>query len=388
MLEHHAFFMVPRSLAGDGSIDRTLLLWAGIKAGGVPVLLPPASQDRALADALALLSDPLAIVNASSFASADDLADHLASAQAEPAVLEIHQQWRRVPFGANLSAALQNLPARLPCQVCDYVIEHQQRFSVVRGAMGSALVMPACLAPLYSQPHLPVVYDWAAAELQVEQRLPVYVASLSTATDRHTRLKQQLASGGLRASLLTGFDKAQLDEQTAACWYPQSPFEGRSVMKERKSLGLGEVSLAVKHFVGYLDIIRRGLRYALILEDDVSFDSASFHASLHNATAALPNGWDMLFLGGCREPPSRTAKAIAAVHSQSGAWGSFAYLVSEQGVFKMLQSLPLRWPIDFQINAAVQELGLRVFCTSELIVRHVDAGPSFLEPERARVDNG
>jgi GR25 family glycosyltransferase involved in LPS biosynthesis len=201
-------------------------------------------------------------------------------------------------------------------------------------------------------------------------------------------LKQQLASVGLHASLLAGFDREQLDADTAACWYPQSPFESRSVMQERSSLGLGEVSLAAKHFVGYLDVLRRGLPYALFLEDDVVFNAASFHDKLRNATAALPVGWDMLFLGGCREPPSRAAKAAAVVHPQSGAWGSFAYLVSDQGALKMLQSLPLRWPVDFQINAAVHELGLRVFCASELIVRHEEAGPSLLESERAHVTDG
>jgi hypothetical protein len=105
-------------------------------------------------------------------------------------------------------------------------------------------------------------------------------------------------AGGLRwlARLLAGFDREQLDEDTAACWCPHSPFEGRSVMRERSSLGLGEVSLAAKHFVGYVDVYRRGLPNALFLEDHVVFDTASFHGKLRNVTAALPVGQDMLFL--------------------------------------------------------------------------------------------
>jgi len=391
MLEHHAFFMAPQCVSTGGeSIVRTLSLWAGLKAGSVPVFLPPASQDLTFLGVLAHLSDPFAIVNASNFASVDELAGHLASAQADAAVLEMHQRWRRTPFTASFLAALRDPPSRLPCRVCDYVAEQQQSsaVSVAAGATGNSLVLPACLARLFSQQHLPIVNDWAAAEDPAGQHLSVYVASLGTATDRHARLKQQLASVGLRASLLAGFDREQLDEDTAACWYPQSPFEGRTVMEERSSLGLGEVSLAAKHFVGYFDILARGLPNALFLEDDVRFDATSFHGSLRNATAALPDGWDMLFLGGCREPPTLAAKASAAVHPQSGAWGSFAYLVSYQGALKMLRSLPLRWPIDFQINAAVHELGLRVFCASELVVRHEEAGPSFLASERARGYDG
>jgi hypothetical protein len=144
IFERHAFFMAPRSPPTEVEcIGRALLLWAGIKAGSVPVLFSPVSQNPPLAEVLAFLSAPLAIVSASSFLSAAEKAGHLSAAQTEPAVLEMHQRWRRELFAEKFLAALQDLPARLPCRVCHNVAEQQQHSPVTVGARRNSLVLPA-----------------------------------------------------------------------------------------------------------------------------------------------------------------------------------------------------------------------------------------------------
>lgn len=122
----------------------------------------------------------------------------------------------------------------------------------------------------------------------------IYVISLKRAHDRHARLETALQ--GLNWSYFWGTDKLDLtpDHLAAEALYDDDTH--RRIKRTHRSMSTGEIACALSHRRIYQDVLDKGYRKALILEDDVAVLP---HGDSHfgQAMTTLPRDWELLMLG-------------------------------------------------------------------------------------------
>ena len=124
----------------------------------------------------------------------------------------------------------------------------------------------------------------------------------------------------------------------------------------RKYLSKGEVGCALSHYFVWLEVIRRGLPYAIVLEDDVVFLSnefrEDFERDVEEANFILAQkgdhyGPDVVFLGKAGLMTSYYTPHLTQHVVQSPlVWCSFAYIISLEGARKLTRDFFLNDPLD------------------------------------------
>ena len=175
--------------------------------------------------------------------------------------------------------------------------------------------------------------------------IPAYVAHYTRSPQRLPALTAQLDDVGLSAFIVTAFDKEQLSDADLDCFVLA---QGSTKLSE------GEISLSLKHYWMYSDIVRHRRAASLVLEDDAIFGDG-FATALQDTLAALEtHSFDFAFVGGCLD--LKPAVPVAFSHGSLSFYRtnlsrcSHGYIVSLEGARKMLRYLPFDDPIDFHIN--------------------------------------
>jgi GR25 family glycosyltransferase involved in LPS biosynthesis len=124
-------------------------------------------------------------------------------------------------------------------------------------------------------------------------------------------------------------------------------------------------SVVMKHHSAVYDAVRRNYSAALILEDD-AFLRANFRQRLREVMAEVPPGFDIVWVGGCMKMHAwrrkfMTKQITKHVYEKAEARCAHAYIVSQAGARKLLQSFPLTLPIDFQMTSAMREHHMRSY---------------------------
>jgi tetratricopeptide (TPR) repeat protein len=176
----------------------------------------------------------------------------------------------------------------------------------------------------------------------------VFVAHYSPAAVRKEQLDRRMQAIKMSATMITSFDREDLSDQDLECLVSDK----LTVELGRALLTKGESSLSIKHFSALHRIVSQNLDHALILEDDAVFTD-EFKAVFKAATAELPEDYDMLMLGTCWEQQKRGAQFSAHLWLAQAARCTHGMLVSQRGARIMLGTLPIRSPMDWQINWAV-----------------------------------
>lgn len=122
----------------------------------------------------------------------------------------------------------------------------------------------------------------------------IYVLTLPRAVDRHKNVEKVL--DGLEWSFFYGCDKHDLDYQKVIADGVYDDQLHRQIKRTTRSMNLGEIACALSHKYIYQDIIEKGYKNALILEDDVLPIENSL-SRLENTFSQLPNNWEVLMLG-------------------------------------------------------------------------------------------
>jgi glycosyl transferase family 25 len=140
----------------------------------------------------------------------------------------------------------------------------------------------------------------------------------------------------------------------------------------QKNFTNGMIGCAISHLKIYEDIINKGYKNALILEDDIVFDK-NFHSILKNSFDELPSNYDILYLGSLGLSSIKPYYDINILlkfytifnHKYDDKYkyiyrpefplGTFGYIISNQGCNKLLQYINkiyfhIDWMICFNIN--------------------------------------
>ncbi|KAI9026165.1 hypothetical protein DFJ74DRAFT_663378, partial [Hyaloraphidium curvatum] len=223
----------------------------------------------------------------------------------------------------------------------------------------------------------------------------IYVAHYSPLKQRRDYLRTILAGIQPAPELVVGFDREALTAHDRRCLAPgPNSTDGRlGAIPPRDTwyeLAAGEVSLGAKHYAIYWDILQRGLKNALILEDDVAVDpelkafvAADFRAALTSMVRAgswLPSNYSLFFPGSCfnvhgpepapgKPPIGASLNVILDLYNVSlsnprvfrafKARCTHAYVVSRSGALDMISRLPLSLPIDHMMDDQTKDYNWR-----------------------------
>jgi glycosyl transferase family 25 len=118
----------------------------------------------------------------------------------------------------------------------------------------------------------------------------IFVLTIARATQRHSHIAAVL--DGLEFETFMGVDKNELTREILAVEYDDS--RARAVQRTPRSLYAGEIACALSHRMIYEEIVRRGLRKTLILEDDVVPQNMG---SLPDILSEWPGDAGIVYLG-------------------------------------------------------------------------------------------
>lgn len=133
----------------------------------------------------------------------------------------------------------------------------------------------------------------------------------------------------------------------------------------------GEIGCGLGHAAALREVIARGWRTALILEDDVELagDAGTWRARAAAAAADLPATWDVWYLYRCFDIEHRamrlTPRTVVPWTPQGGA----AYAVSARGARLLLDAItPLTRAVDSIYMDVVRSRRVEAFAASPLLI--------------------
>lgn len=113
-------------------------------------------------------------------------------------------------------------------------------------------------------------------------------------TDRHKKVSEQLK--GLSFDFFWGADKLQIDPEKVKQDGTYDEVRAKKLQRQGKGLNLGEIACALSHRMVYEEMVRKGWKKILILEDDVLALTENMHM-LTLALQELPVDWELVYLG-------------------------------------------------------------------------------------------
>ncbi|MEO7312768.1 MAG: glycosyltransferase family 25 protein [Chitinophagaceae bacterium] len=121
----------------------------------------------------------------------------------------------------------------------------------------------------------------------------IYVLTLQRAADRQTQIRTDLA--GLNYTFFFGADKNDFKMETLKETGIYNEALAIKNHRYKKPMRDGQLGCSWSHRMIYEDMLAKGYKKVLILEDDVKILSGALPA-FEKAMAELPAGWELLYL--------------------------------------------------------------------------------------------
>jgi glycosyl transferase family 25 len=151
----------------------------------------------------------------------------------------------------------------------------------------------------------------------------ILVVSVSRFTDRHVRVKQNLA--GLPFEFFWGTDKLNIDYEQSIADGIYDAAMAQKLQRQGKALNLGEIACSLSHRGLYATMIENNWQKVLILEDDVLPKMENL-PQLPAALEELPDNWELVYLGYLKhEQVTAALKAKQFFYKIISAFGLMAW---------------------------------------------------------------
>jgi glycosyl transferase family 25 len=250
---------------------------------------------------------------------------------------------------------------------------------------GAALeVRQACKA-LMGDPYLSTTRASEKDSFQTHAELGFYVINLKKSDKRLAKMVQTFEAANLNFSRIDAVNGRDLNllQLRNEGFYKPAPEESRW-------LNPGEVGAYLSHRKAWKQILKDGVSYGIVLEDDVEFD-ADFEIRIQELINQAPKNWSIIYLGCNSQHKAEFFKPCRPANNQKieGApliklgdqcvAGGWAYVVNSQTALNLVRNtLPIKWPLDYAIKnyfIGEQRYGpFNAYCASPEVARTGGSG--------------
>ncbi|KAL7826800.1 hypothetical protein AOLI_G00320090 [Acnodon oligacanthus] len=180
----------------------------------------------------------------------------------------------------------------------------------------------------------------------------VFMINLQRRTDRKERMLRVLYEQEIDCKVVAAVDGKAMNvseiHDLGIHMLPgySDPYHGRPLTK-------GELGCFLSHYNIWKEIVERGLKASLVIEDDLRFE-VFFKRRLKNLLSEVQSeglDWDLIYIGRKRMQVDRPEKAVPNIHNLVEAdysYWTLGYMISLQGAKKLLKAEPLSkmLPVD------------------------------------------
>ncbi|XP_031418543.1 procollagen galactosyltransferase 1 [Clupea harengus] len=180
----------------------------------------------------------------------------------------------------------------------------------------------------------------------------VFMINLLRRTDRRDRMLRTLYEQDITCKVIAAVDGkalnvSQIEEQGIKMLPGYSdPYHGRPLTK-------GELGCFLSHYNIWKEIVDRGLKTSLVIEDDLRFE-VFFKRRLQNIMQEVESQgleWDLIYIGRKRMQVDHSEKSVPNIHNLVEAdysYWTLGYMMSLNGAKKLLAVKPLTkmLPVD------------------------------------------
>ena len=187
----------------------------------------------------------------------------------------------------------------------------------------------------------------------------------------------------IEAKLVDSFDKEELEYSFMQCLQPPTNEFTSTLLRKTwyTRVTAGEISLFVKSFWVYYQLLLNNQHNAMVLEDDVEFGKNVTEQTVTEALSYIPPNYSVFQLGCCLFNRDEIDKSTEGLTGRRGIQVSLgkntyctaAYVISRQGAILLFKSLPISHPIDWQMVSALRAPDYSVYgLTSPLFLPNIE----------------
>ncbi|XP_067088725.1 procollagen galactosyltransferase 1 [Osmerus mordax] len=180
----------------------------------------------------------------------------------------------------------------------------------------------------------------------------VFMINLQRRTDRRDRMLSTLYEQEIACKVIAAVDGTAMNvsevNDLGIHMLPgySDPYHGRPLTK-------GELGCFLSHHNIWKEIVERGLKTSLVIEDDLRFE-VFFKRRLQNLMMEVDSqnlDWDLIYIGRKRMQVEHPEKSVPNIHNLVEAdysYWTLGYMMSLQGAQKLLKAEPLKrmLPVD------------------------------------------
>ncbi|KAJ3314087.1 hypothetical protein HDV04_001118 [Boothiomyces sp. JEL0838] len=195
----------------------------------------------------------------------------------------------------------------------------------------------------------------------------VHIMHYSKASKRREFILKLFKKMQIEANFILGFDKQVIPEGFQQCVVGDR--EAPSYLKRQEeghTLSGGELSLSVKSFYAYYQLLLNNHKNTMTIEDDIWLHPTASETTLANVLRYVPPNYGIIQLGQCLaskvdpfDKGIERKQPIRQLYAHLGDWKhcTSSYIISKTGAILMFKSLPLSFAIDLQMMGARIEGG-------------------------------
>jgi GR25 family glycosyltransferase involved in LPS biosynthesis len=186
----------------------------------------------------------------------------------------------------------------------------------------------------------------------------IFYINLDRRPDRNTNVQGIMEKYNLKAIRISAIDgnELDLDKLTNDLVTKQGITDAKDKMQRVYiPLTKGAIGCALSHREVWRTIINNDIQNALVLEDDIIFDK-KFHQKLEKLKNKWPRGYDIIYLGYHQATNRYIMDNITHgvtpnkyFTSSRKVFGTFGYIVSNEGARKLLGIFPITYQFDGEI---------------------------------------
>lgn len=161
--------------------------------------------------------------------------------------------------------------------------------------------------------------------------LNIFVISLNFRFDRRNKINEMFNKSNLSFEFIDAIHGKALKRDKFKSYFTSNAL---------RFLSNGSIGCILSHVKVYNQIINKGIKYSLILEDDIIITNQTYIA-LNNLLKEIPSDFDILYLASNNSENNNLLSRISdslyiPLYPRSG---QYAYLISETGARKLIKNI-------------------------------------------------